>query len=313
MIRFKLIIGIIFIFNTYLITNIILKKPLKLFHDTNNNYPSDSVVFKKSIEENGMVIKKSSYLEKIFFNKNKTNNSKFDEVIIDFPAINKSLNLINQSIIFNSQILQDFILLQLLNSNKTKNLINNGFFIEAGAYDGQTMSNTLHIERFRNWTGLLIEPSKSNYGKLLQVNRKAYSINCCLTSLFESHESYLIEAGPFSITEKNPIQKVDKTVVVCHSLDKILKKLSKTLKKKVEIRYLSFDLEGAEKSIIETFPWNDYDIKLISIEYNQNKNLYEWILKYLNNFGFVETIKDDIYFQDIYLGKFILFKNYFNY
>ena len=145
------------------------------------------------------------------------------------------------------------------------------------------------------------------------MNRKAYSISCCLTSLFESHERYLTEAGPFSITEKNPIQKVDKTVVVCHSLDKIFKKLSKTLKKKVEIRYLSFDLEGSEKSIIETFPWNDYDIKLISIEYNQNKNLYEWILKYLNNFGFVETIKDDIYFQDIYLGKFTLFKNYFIY
>ena len=304
--RFKLIIGLILIFNTYLITNIILKKPEKLSYDTDKtNYPRSSIIFEKSMDDNDKIIKKS-YLEKIFVNKNKRKNTKFDEIIIDFPTINKPLNLINQSIVYNSQILQDFILLQLLNTNKLKDLIYNGFFIEAGAYDGQTMSNTLHFERFRNWTGLLIEPSKFNYDKLLKVNRKSYSINCCLTSLFESHESYLIEAGPFSVTENNRIQKTENNVV-CHSLDKILKKVSKSLNKKIEIRYLSLDLEGAEKSIIESFPWNYYDIKLISIEYNQNKNLYDWIIKYLNDFGFMETIKDDIYFQDVYLGKFTVF------
>jgi hypothetical protein len=31
------------------------------------------------------------YLEKIFFNKNKTNKIKFDEVFIDFSAINKGI------------------------------------------------------------------------------------------------------------------------------------------------------------------------------------------------------------------------------
>lgn len=33
-----------------------------------------------------------------------------------------------------------------------------GFFIEAGANDGLSQSNTLYFERYRGWTGLLIEP-----------------------------------------------------------------------------------------------------------------------------------------------------------
>lgn len=33
-----------------------------------------------------------------------------------------------------------------------------GVFIEAGANDGYTQSNTYHLERFREWTGLLVEP-----------------------------------------------------------------------------------------------------------------------------------------------------------
>ena len=33
-----------------------------------------------------------------------------------------------------------------------------GFFIEAGANDGVSQSNTLYFERYRSWKGLLIEP-----------------------------------------------------------------------------------------------------------------------------------------------------------
>ena len=39
------------------------------------------------------------------------------------------------------------------------NRIRNGFFIEAGAYDGEALSNTLFFELKQRWTGLLIEPN----------------------------------------------------------------------------------------------------------------------------------------------------------
>ena len=34
-----------------------------------------------------------------------------------------------------------------------------GFFIEAGAADGEWFSNTLYFERHHGWTGLLVEPN----------------------------------------------------------------------------------------------------------------------------------------------------------
>ena len=47
----------------------------------------------------------------------------------------------------------------LINENILKNRIKSGFFIEAGAYDGEVFSNTLFFELKQSWTGLLIEPN----------------------------------------------------------------------------------------------------------------------------------------------------------
>ena len=48
-----------------------------------------------------------------------------------------------------------------------------GFFIEAGALDGEHLSNTLYMERFLNWTGILIEADPKSYDNLLKRNRKS--------------------------------------------------------------------------------------------------------------------------------------------
>ena len=47
-----------------------------------------------------------------------------------------------------------------------------GFFIEAGAYDGYTVSNSLFFEIYRGWKGLLVEAHPDNYDKLMTTNRK---------------------------------------------------------------------------------------------------------------------------------------------
>ena len=57
----------------------------------------------------------------------------------------------------------------------------NGFFIEMGANDGFTQSNTYFLEKKYNWYGLLIEPSEKF--TLLKKNRSKNNIfsdlACC--------------------------------------------------------------------------------------------------------------------------------------
>ena len=56
-----------------------------------------------------------------------------------------------------------------------------GFFIEAGAFDGETLSNTLFLEVERNWTGILVEANPDNFKHLQSRNRNVSSIETCLS------------------------------------------------------------------------------------------------------------------------------------
>merc|ERR1719154_74567 len=57
----------------------------------------------------------------------------------------------------------------------------NGFFIEAGAWDGEQLSNTIYMETQLGWTGLLVEPNKPIFDILVNKKRNAYSVNSCLS------------------------------------------------------------------------------------------------------------------------------------
>jgi hypothetical protein len=41
---------------------------------------------------------------------------------------------------------------------------------------------------------------------------------------------------------------------------------------------------------------------LLNIEFNQNKKIYKWIKNYLKQYGYVEIMVDDVWYQDMYLA-----------
>ena len=58
----------------------------------------------------------------------------------------------------------------------------NGVFIEAGANDGLTQSNTAYFEKNLNWTGLLVEPNKHFYNKCKNNRTNSIVENYALVS-----------------------------------------------------------------------------------------------------------------------------------
>lgn len=150
---------------------------------------------------------------------------------------------------------------------------NNGIFLEVGAADGVTLSNTLFLERERNWTGLLIEPDTSFYKRLTTVHRKAYTLNSCLSlgnkiGTAKFRQAGLIggvEAG-YTNTMKARAKKEspngDLVEVVCIPVDLIL-----TALEMYHIHFFSLDVEGAELHILRTIPFDKVQIDLFFIEY----------------------------------------------
>lgn len=57
-----------------------------------------------------------------------------------------------------------------------------GTFVEAGAHDGYTQSNTYHLERFRGWTGLLVEAIPELYEKAARRRGRSHVVNAALVS-----------------------------------------------------------------------------------------------------------------------------------
>ncbi|XP_018010977.2 uncharacterized protein LOC108668302 [Hyalella azteca] len=54
------------------------------------------------------------------------------------------------------------------------------FFFEVGALTGESLSNTLYLERNLGWTGVLMEPTPVSYHVLKNKNRRSHIMRACL-------------------------------------------------------------------------------------------------------------------------------------
>ena len=64
-----------------------------------------------------------------------------------------------------------------------------GFFVEAGAHDGYTHSNSYHLERLHGWSGVLVEAIPELYRECVKARPGARVFNCALVApgFAESH------------------------------------------------------------------------------------------------------------------------------
>jgi FkbM family methyltransferase len=70
-----------------------------------------------------------------------------------------------------------------------------GFFVEAGANDGYVQSNTYYFERFKNWTGILIEPIPELYEQCLVERPRSQVFNYALVAEVYSEPTVKMRYG----------------------------------------------------------------------------------------------------------------------
>ena len=83
-----------------------------------------------------------------------------------------------------SQLGQDRVVDEYLHGKR------NGVFVDIGAYDGVTFSNTLMLERDRGWTGLCIEPLPDVFAQL-RKNRGCICVQACMGNREEHAVEFL--------------------------------------------------------------------------------------------------------------------------
>ena len=193
-----------------------------------------------------------------------------------------------------SQYGQDIYITKLLNGRR------GGFFVEIGGYDGQSLSNTILLEKQYNWTGLLIEANTDLFPLMKKTDRNCYMINCCIGE--EGSNMTFIIADVLSSSyktltdrHKNRIAMVNRKGtkdmnVVCHSLQNIMNQIGQT-----RIDYFSLDVEGAELFILNSIDWKSLYIDVFTIETDQHRNE---IIAFMENHGYVRIAKlrgDDVF------------------
>ena len=190
--------------------------------------------------------------------------------------------------------------------NKNKN----GFFIEIGAYDGIIGSNCYYFEKYLNWNGIALEASPIQFEKL-KKNRKCKLFNKAISDEIKDVEFIEVTEGLTQMSGINDNHFKENLDII--SNNKSSKTKSYNLKtvtfdqvvtKNSNIDYVSIDIEGGEMNLLNSINFDNYNIKVISVENNipekQNfKNFFED-----KNFIYFDRVGQDEIFYNSNFFKF---------
>ena len=154
-----------------------------------------------------------------------------------------------------------------------------GFFIEAGANDGISQSNTLYFEKYRHWRGLLIEPVPELAARCRE-NRPACLVENCALVPF-NHPSDTVEMRYCNLmslvkgamkSEEADLAHIQKGSEVQRIAPRELRVPAQTLTAILDrhrpprIDFFSLDVEGYELSALQGLDLARYRPAFILVE-----------------------------------------------
>lgn len=182
----------------------------------------------------------------------------------------------------------------------------NGFFVDVGANDGQTVSNTAFFELEYNWKGICIEPHPEAFCRL-EKNRQCIKYNCCISDEetildFLSVTGYAeMLSGIKSNYDTQHLDRINNEIKKHGGKYSVIKIKSNPLRKIFKennvntIDYLSIDTEGSEFQVLKSINFDEILIDVISIENNYKDDECINFLKNKNYKRIASICGDDIF------------------
>ena len=179
-----------------------------------------------------------------------------------------------------------------------------GFFVEFGATNGILLSNTYLLEKEFGWNGICAEPNP-HFFKELQGNRLCDLSTACIGATTGEQVEFIFAdvyggMSKDAASDQHALKRQafcdagETAILTTISLHDFL--IARNAPRTID--YLSIDTEGSELSILETFPFQQWDIRLLTVEHNFTEQR-EKIRKLLEPFGYrcQEVDFDDWYYK----------------
>lgn len=167
-----------------------------------------------------------------------------------------------------------------------------GKFLDIGANDGVTLSNTFALANYYNWSGLLVEASPKAYQRLLKnyelIDRDFDFQNVAIgeedgyLEFYESGE--LLNKGDVALVSSAVPSELERWKSLNMQFEKLsvpMTTIKTMLERSRHFRFdlLSLDIEGMELEVLPQIDFNALGIKVAVIEWNsKNENAYNDIM-----------------------------------
>jgi FkbM family methyltransferase len=197
------------------------------------------------------------------------------------------------------QLFQDLMVLYFLNEKQ------NGYFVEFGATNGLSLSNSYLLEKSYGWNGILAEPAPIWHRELERNRAVEIDHRCVWTKSGETlhfnqtHHAELSTISDFASSDFHAASRASfdpfevRTISLCDLLTE------HNAPKKID--YLSVDTEGSEFEILSAFDFAKYDVSVITVEHNYHETKRPLICELLTGQGYRRVLEQFSLFDDWYV------------
>ncbi|MGE0669671.1 MAG: FkbM family methyltransferase [Parachlamydiales bacterium] len=189
-----------------------------------------------------------------------------------------------------------------------------GVFVDIGAYDGVTYSNSYFFEKDLGWKGICIEPNPAAFEKLIQA-RKSVCYQTCISDKKAVAKFVKLTgrcemlSGLSAKYDPSHVKRIEKEMAKFGGEKEEIEVPTLTLNEIADqegikrIDFLSIDTEGGEFDILKSIDFSKLDIDVITIENNyQDPNFRQHLAR--QGYVFIKKLHCDEVYKKPRVEKF---------
>ena len=172
-----------------------------------------------------------------------------------------------------------------------------GVFLDIGAHDGESLSNSYFFEKARGWSGICIEANPI-LAERIQSVRKTECLNVCLSDTDGVIERFVHVAGADPLSGIARFFNDHQLRAIHHYMqlnggsvnyiDLPTARIDTVLRQRSieEVHLLSIDTEGAEYAILRHFPFDSVYLQALTVEMHMRQVELKPLVDLLQEKGF---------------------------